>query len=70
MRKHPNSHREAKSTAPVFDSTPHYTDHGKRAQAIPPMAQIGKLPFPNTSRGNQEVHSLRGFRVRDFEQDF
>src|ERR1019366_10799444 len=25
MRKHPNSHREAKATAPVLDSTPDYT---------------------------------------------
>ena len=25
MRKHPNSHREAKATAPVLDSTRHYT---------------------------------------------
>jgi hypothetical protein len=25
MRKHPNSRREAKATAPVLDSTPHYT---------------------------------------------
>ena len=25
MRKHPHSHREAKATAPVLDSTPHYT---------------------------------------------
>ena len=24
-RKRPNSHREAKATAPVLDSTPHYT---------------------------------------------
>jgi len=26
MRKHPNSHREAKATAPVLDSTPDYTN--------------------------------------------
>jgi hypothetical protein len=25
VRKHPNSHREAKATAPVLDSTRHYT---------------------------------------------
>ncbi len=25
MRKHPNSHREATATAPVLDSTRHYT---------------------------------------------
>src|SRR5713101_9047912 len=27
MRKHPNSHREAKATAPVLDSTRHFTHH-------------------------------------------
>ena len=27
MRKHPNSHREAKATAPVLDSTPDYTQN-------------------------------------------
>ena len=27
MRKHPNSHREAKATAPVLDSTPDCTHH-------------------------------------------
>ena len=28
MRKHPNSHREAKATAPVLDSTRDYTNNG------------------------------------------
>jgi hypothetical protein len=27
MRKHPNSHREAKATAPVLDSTRHSTQN-------------------------------------------
>jgi hypothetical protein len=27
MRKHPNSHREAKATAPVLDSTRDYTQN-------------------------------------------
>src|ERR1022692_292098 len=27
MRKHPNSHREAKATAPVLDSTRHYAQN-------------------------------------------
>ena len=27
MRKHPNSHREAKATAPVLDSTLHSTQN-------------------------------------------
>ncbi len=26
VRKHPNSHREAKATAPVLDSTPDFTN--------------------------------------------
>ena len=34
MRKHPNSHREAKATAPVLDSTPHITHHGGRLPVI------------------------------------
>ena len=29
MRKHPNSHREAKATAPVLDSTRDYTQYKK-----------------------------------------
>ena len=29
MRKHPNSHREATATAPVLDSTPHYTQNAR-----------------------------------------
>ena len=36
MRKHPNSHREAKATAPVLDSTLCYTQN-------PSMSEIGLL---------------------------
>ena len=42
MRKHPNSHREAKATAPVLDSTPHFT---LRPLNPPSQAVFHSLPM-------------------------
>src|ERR1022692_924106 len=44
MRKHPNSHREAKATAPVLDSTRYYThpmkEDVKKKDFSPPLGEM------------------------------
>ena len=44
MRKHPNSHREAKATAPVLDSTRDYThpmkEDVKKKDFSPPLGEM------------------------------
>jgi hypothetical protein len=34
MRKHPNSHREAKATAPVLDSTRYYAQNPSMSEIV------------------------------------
>ena len=43
MRKHPNSHRRLEATAPVLNSTPHYTS----------------LRFPFAFLANRTAHRVR-----------
>ena len=40
MRKHPNSHREAKATAPVLDSTRHYAHNRFRLPRLEVADQV------------------------------
>jgi hypothetical protein len=55
MRKHPNSHREAKATAPVLDSTRHFThpmreDVNKKHISTPLCeTSIGCIQGPSSS---------------------
>jgi hypothetical protein len=48
MRKYPNSHREAKATAPVLDSTRHYENNRRELRS---------------RSGNRESQALVRFRV-------
>jgi hypothetical protein len=49
LRKHPNSHREAKTTAPVLDSTLYYTHHGVAAEHLSEIACL-RQPSANPAR--------------------
>jgi hypothetical protein len=52
MRKHPNSHREAKATAPVLDSTPVSNNVGAVKHFFERTAPCTPKSAPFRSRGS------------------
>jgi len=55
MRKHPNSHREAKATAPVLDSTRHCTHYpchkGQDEEYYTYVLCFGRFGFSSKEKG-------------------